>query len=119
LADWPARRRSHLLREDLAALGAPLPSPEAIEPIGGTAEILGALYVLEGSRLGGAMLKRSVPPGLPLAFLSAPQPPGAWRKLLETLDHYLYETANIHAAVGAAQRTFRYFEAGGRRFLES
>ena len=119
VADWQARRRSHLLREDLQALGAPIPAPEPVPALHGTAEILGAVYVLEGSRLGGAMLKRSVSPDMPQSFLSAPQAPGAWRKLLETLDHHLYETASVEAAVGAARRTFQSFEAGGRRFLES
>ena len=119
VADWQARRRSHLLRDDLQALAAHLPAPEPISALQGSAEILGAVYVLEGSRLGGAMLKRSVSPDMPQSFLSAPQPPGAWRKLLETLDHYLYEPAAIQAAVGAARRVFGCFEAGGRRFLES
>jgi heme oxygenase len=119
VADWPARRRAHLLRQDLNGLGAPLPEPEPVPVLAGTAETLGALYVLEGSRLGGAMLKRTVSTEMPQAFLSAPQPPGSWRKLLETLDHYLYETASIEAAVGAARRVFHCFEAGGRRFLES
>jgi heme oxygenase len=60
-----------------------------------------------------------VPGDAPQAFLSAAQPRGGWRKLLETLDHYLYETASIEAAVLAARRTFEVFEAGGRRFLEN
>jgi heme oxygenase len=119
LPDWHARRRSHLLRGDLHALGTPLPSPEPVPALVSAPEILGAAYVLEGSRLGGAMLKRSVQHDLPQAFLSAPQSPGAWRKLLETLDHYLYETAPVAAAVGAARGIFHCFEAGGRRFLES
>jgi heme oxygenase len=117
--DWPARRRGPLLRADLAALAAPLPPPEPVSALAGTAAILGALYVLEGSRLGGAMLKRSVAADAPRAFLDAPQQAGSWRKLLETLDHYLYETASIEAAVGAARRIFCCFEAGGRRFLEN
>jgi heme oxygenase len=119
VADWPARRRSSLLRNDLAALAAPLPALEPAPALRGVPEILGALYVLEGSRLGGAMLRRGVAAGAPQAFLAAPQSRGAWRKLLETLDHYLYETASIDAAVGAARRVFQSFEAGGRRFLES
>jgi heme oxygenase len=117
--DWPARRRGALLRQDLAALAAPLPAPEPAPALTGMPEILGALYVLEGSRLGGAMLKRGVAPGAPVAFLAAPQVSGTWRKLLETLDHHLYETGSIQSAVGAARRTFHCFEAGGRRFLES
>ncbi|HEY7808945.1 MAG TPA: biliverdin-producing heme oxygenase [Allosphingosinicella sp.] len=119
LPDWPERRRSELVLRDLAALGLEAPSPEPVPALSGTPAILGTVYVLEGSRLGGALLRRSVPPEEPQAFLSAPQPRGGWRKLLETLDHYLYETAAIEAALRAARRTFESFEAGGRRFLES
>jgi heme oxygenase len=117
--DWTARRRGDLLRQDIAALAASLPPAEPVPVLLATPQILGALYVLEGSRLGGARLKRGVPAGMPMAFLAAPQQPGAWRKLLETLDHHLYETASIQSAIEAARGVFRCFEAGGRRFLES
>jgi heme oxygenase len=118
IADWPQRRRSHLLRDDLAALDIETPSPQPVPEFAGTPAILGALYVLEGSRLGGAMLVRSVAPASPQSFLTAPQAPGAWRKLLETLDHSLYETATLNNALCAARSVFGCFEAGGRRFLE-
>jgi heme oxygenase len=119
LADWPGRRRSDLLRQDLAALGLAPPPAQMPPRLDTIAAALGAVYVLEGSRLGGALLKRSVAPAFPRAFLDAQQPPGAWRKLLETLDDCLYETAAVEAAVGAARQTFRCFEAGGLRVLES
>lgn len=116
--DWPERRRSCFLRDDLAALGAELPAPEAVPELGGGPEILGALYVLEGSRLGGAALRRGLPAQAPQSFLNHPQSPGAWRKLLETLDHSVYETATLDAALGAARTVFGCFEAAGRRILE-
>ncbi|WP_237216295.1 biliverdin-producing heme oxygenase [Falsiroseomonas oryziterrae] len=67
--DLAARRRSHLLRADLAWLGvtseaepAPLPRYDT------TAAALGALYVAEGSTLGGRHLARALdgllPPGM-------------------------------------------------------
>jgi heme oxygenase len=117
--DWAERRRGHLLARDLDALGAALPAPEPAPALAGAAEILGAAYVLEGSRLGGAMLRRGVAADAPQAFLAAPQAKGSWRKLLELLDDRLYETAAIETAAGAARRTFSCFEAGGLRFLES
>jgi heme oxygenase len=116
--DWPERRRAHLLRADLAGLFAPLPSPEPVPALTGTPEVLGTLYVLEGSRLGGAMLRRSVAPDLPQSFLSASKPRAGWRRLLETLDQSLNNAAAIDAAVAAARRIFHCFEAGGRRVLE-
>jgi len=119
LPDWSARRRSDLVLADLTALEAP--SPEWIDAplLAEDAELLGAAYVLEGSRLGGAVLQRDVPASFPSRFLAAPQSPGAWRKLVEMLDSFLYESAKIDAAVGAAREVFQRFELGGRRYLET
>jgi heme oxygenase len=116
--DWPCRRRSQLLRDDLAALDAALPAQEPAPDLLGAPAILGAVYVVEGSRLGGATLRRDLAPGLPQSFLADKRVPGGWRKLLETLDHSLYETAAIDSALQAARAVFGCFEAGGRRILE-
>jgi heme oxygenase (biliverdin-IX-beta and delta-forming) len=67
--DLAARRRTHLLRADLAWLGA---EPEApwtpLAPFDGAAAALGGLYVAEGSTLGGRHLALALdgilPPGL-------------------------------------------------------
>jgi heme oxygenase len=118
LPDWPDRRRGHLLGEDLRELGAkpePLPSPSLADP----PSILGAIYVLEGSRLGGALLKRSLSETAPKRFLHAPQPAGSWRKLLEKLDLFLYRPDLLDKAVSAARDVFQRFEAGGLRYLET
>lgn len=62
------RRRLHLLRDDLRALGA---APEGLPacpppPLHGPAEAMGSLYVMEGSTLGGrVILKRLDALGLP------------------------------------------------------
>jgi heme oxygenase len=118
LPDWPARRRADLLIADLADLGATAASREPIS-LDGDPALLGAAYVLEGSRLGGAVLKRSIPDGAPRRFLQAPQEPGAWRKLLALLDESLYEPRTIAAACEAANTVFLLFERAGRRHLES
>ena len=117
--DWPLRRRGDALRVDLADLGEALPAPLAAPEFGDPSAMLGAIYVLEGSRLGGALLKRSIPAGLPRRFLDAPQMPGSWRKLLELLDAFLYRSDRIDSAVESARHAFQLFEAGGRRYLES
>lgn len=114
--DWTARRRGLALEADLDALGVPLPDPLPMPALDDVAAQLGALYVLEGSRLGGALLRRSIGPGLPRAFLDGPQPPGAWRKLLEKLDEFLYDPKQLQAATEAAREIFAAFEAGGRRY---
>jgi heme oxygenase len=118
LPDWPGRRRATLLVADLADLGVSPSAGEAprlFEP----AALLGAAYVLEGSRLGGALLKRGLPEAAPRRFLEAPQEPGAWRKLMALLDEFLYEPDIIATARCAAIDIFGLFERAGRRQLES
>lgn len=78
--------RTDRLAADLTALSAAMPAPIDLSPPADIAERWGALYVIEGSRLGGVMLARSVPEGLPTAYLSAAHPSGGWKRLLATLD---------------------------------
>jgi heme oxygenase len=80
----PWRPRAPLIAADLAALGAPMPPPLPFTLDG--AERWGALYVMEGSRLGGQLLARRVACGLPVAYLSAKHAAGAWRTLLAAID---------------------------------
>lgn len=115
LPDWDARRRSALLALDLADLGLSAPEPAAIA-FGSEAAILGGVYVLEGSRLGGALLKRSVPAAFPARFLGASDS-AAWRSLLATLDARLQSPAAVDLAVDAAARVFLLFEASAQRVL--
>lgn len=113
--DWPRRRRSSLLKADLTDLSVPLPELFSTPRFNDSASIMGAIYVLEGSRLGGAVLKRELPPAMPRRFLDAHQEPGSWRKLLEIMDSILYAPEQIDAAAGAAKKVFAIFEAGGLR----
>ena len=117
--DWPARRRGHLLEADLAELGLSVPPPVDSPTLADAEAVLGAVYVLEGSRLGGALLKRAIPAGAPSSFLGADQPPGAWRKLLALLDECLYEPRRLQAASRSAKQIFERFEIAGRRYLET
>lgn len=117
--DWAERTRSHLLRADLEALGGGDPEPLRPPVLASPAATLGAIYVLEGSRLGGSLLKRGLAAGAPRSFLAAPQRPNSWRKLLELLDESLYAPGSIEAAAGAARQVFECFAAGGRRYLET
>lgn len=118
LPDWPGRRRSALLRADLAALGAPVPDAVAVPAFAGEADIWGAVYVLEGSRLGGALLRKALSPGLPSAFLGAPAAPGAWRNLLIRLDESLSGPEGTARATAAAKQVFDLFRQAGERYLE-
>ena len=104
LPDFPLR--TPLLAADLAALGTPLPPPLAFALPHGEAAGWGALYVMEGSRLGGIMLARSVPAGMPAAYLGARHASGAWRNLLAAIDAAATSDAWIDAAITGARATF-------------
>lgn len=119
LPDWAERQRAPLILADLAALGlTPPDSPDSDVALtfDTPAEMLGGIYVLEGSRLGGTLLERSVPEGFPTAFLGAGDS-AMWRRLLAALDAQLDSTAKRQAAVAAAGRVFDNFERAGEAYF--
>lgn len=105
--DWAERRRAAQLRADLADLEASPAEQDFVLP-GGREAMLGALYVLEGSRLGGAVLRQRIPAGLPQRFLSADRP-GAWRALTALLDRELGAPAALAEAIAGARSVFDCF----------
>lgn len=114
--DWPTRRRSAALLADLADLGLEPPPPAPAPPLSSEADSLGALYVLEGSRLGGALLIRTVPAGLPKSFLT-PGNPAAWRAFVTILDERLSSQADIDAAARTATAVFKAFSSAASMIL--
>lgn len=114
LDDWPQRRRADAIAADLAALGAAIPTPLVAPRLDTPAAQWGAAYVVEGSRLGGALLARSVPDGLPKSYLGTPQAPGAWRKFLESLDKHIGLPQDIAQATDTARAVFGLFEQAAR-----
>lgn len=117
--DWPARRRGGLIRADLTDLG--IEAGDGIDPPGfpTEAEVLGGIYVVEGSRLGGALLSSRIAPGTPMRFLTAPARPGAWRNLLALLDRHLDHPAQLDLAVSSARACFRHFERAAISEMET
>jgi len=97
------RARTGALAGDLAALGLALLTPLRFA-VGGAAR-WGALYVIEGSRLGGTLLAREVPAALPRDYLAARHEAGEWRRLL----------AAIEARAGLADDTWRAAAIAGAR----
>ncbi|MET0269235.1 MAG: biliverdin-producing heme oxygenase [Sphingomonas sp.] len=79
--------RFPLVAADLVAIGAPVPAALTLD-MPKPAALWGMRYVVEGSRLGGAMLARQVGPGLPSAYLGAQHGRGEWRAFLETLESH-------------------------------
>ena len=117
IADWPDRRRAAQLRADLAALGVAEPGYERSPVLRGEAALLGAAYVLEGSRLGGTMLRRSVPDDFPATFLGGGRP-GAWREFVEILDQRLANEEDLRTAIQTACAVFALFEASAQRLMQ-
>lgn len=87
--DWPQRRRSDVLRADLRVLGIEQPAPP--EPLRhvGPGWCWGALYVLEGSRLGARLLAQrlqAAQPTAPMDYLSHAAAEGLWPRFLQRLE---------------------------------
>ena len=110
----PESPRLPQLMEDLTALGEALPEPLAAEAEADEAFRWGALYVLEGSRLGGAVLERRVAPGLPRAYLKAVHGQGSWIAFQQALDMAGDGAGQewIDSAIQGAEAAFALFAAG-------
>ncbi|MBY8822390.1 biliverdin-producing heme oxygenase [Sphingomonas colocasiae] len=106
LPGW--RGRTADLAADLAALDIATPESLPFSGLPGAAARWGAIYVIEGSRLGGAMLARGVPVDLPKAYLSAVHGPGGWRRIQAMIDAAADGAGALwHAdAIDAARATF-------------
>ncbi|WP_420136315.1 biliverdin-producing heme oxygenase [Sphingomonas sp.] len=108
--------RTPLLQQDLEALGLPMPDPYEMGAPANDAGAFGALYVIEGSRLGGSILAGAVPAELPRAYLSAVHPAGAWRAFGDALDHAssLGDDDWMDQAIAAADATFDLYADAAR-----
>ncbi|WP_064695469.1 biliverdin-producing heme oxygenase [Rhizobium aegyptiacum] len=117
LPDWPERRRAQLLFADIGELGDRLPEQLPPPALHGDAALWGALYVLEGSKLGGALLARSVPDHLPSRYLTPHGAKGAIRIFMDRLDASGIDDPS--AAVSAARTLFDLFLKAGQLALET
>ncbi|KEC74286.1 heme oxygenase [Rhizobium leguminosarum bv. phaseoli CCGM1] len=117
LPDWPDRRRAPLLFADIRALGDQMPALLPPPALGCEAALWGALYVLEGSKLGGALLAKSVPDHLPRSYLAPQGPKGAIRAFMERLD--ASDVGDPAIAVSAARNVFELFLKAAQLELEA
>ncbi|MGJ4945248.1 biliverdin-producing heme oxygenase [Bradyrhizobium sp. HKCCYLS1011] len=113
-ADWSHRARAGVIAADLAGLGgavAPLPLPQPLNRIG----IFGTLYVLEGSRLGAAYLRRivaaSADPRVRSAtrYLGHGAGQGLWRSYLARLEREAVTAVDLSGMIASAQQAFAMF----------
>jgi heme oxygenase len=107
--EFPWRARRDALTADLAALGRDMPEPLPFDMNDNEAARWGALYVTEGSRLGGVMLARQVGEGLPKTYLESGFGPGEWRDFRQALDAAAGDDAWIDRAVEAAEQVFALY----------
>src|SRR5689334_20031028 len=121
--DWQQRRRAHLARTDLATLGAPeraFPQSSGhLPPVTSCEHVLGLVYVLEGSTLGGAWLLRQLAPlgitaahgGSYLASYGSDRGK-MWQRFLFTLEEAHLRGVRADSIAAAAIATFataRYY----------
>lgn len=114
IADWPSRRRGHLLADDLAVLGQMATATRPFASSDHPAAVIGILYVVEGSRLGGRVLARQLPPDLPATYLTPHANGPSWPGLMQRLDEIVTDAASEEIAVSAALQTFERFAKAGQ-----
>ena len=114
--EWelPRRYRAALLRQDLPATDA-LPLAPNLPPLHTRAQLLGALYVLEGSTLGGQVIARQLAKnGIPTrAYFSghAEQTGPLWKSFVALLAQEATSAATTDAIVASAILTFQRLHA--------
>lgn len=116
IPDWADRRRADMLRADLCALERAMPPLPPFSPLSTTDALWGAAYVLEGSKLGGAVLAKRVPTGFPSTYLSFQGPKGAMKAFMDRLD--ANSTVDHERAIAAARGVFAAFRAAAELELE-
>jgi len=109
IAGWSDGRRADAIQNDLKALGETMPVPSKPPSIDGIGELLGTAYVLEGSRLGGRMLRQQVGESLPTRFLGEEHSVSPWPALIAAMDEHLHSDAQLDEAKHAARRCFALY----------
>lgn len=117
LPDWPTRVRTRALEHDLMALGVDTaPDMTYAEPLA-FAAAFGMMYVLEGSRLGGAILASRLPANSDAIregatqYLRHGEGLQLWSSFVATLNTSQYVCDEMNAVLASALRTFELFEA--------
>ncbi|RTL53789.1 MAG: heme oxygenase [Bradyrhizobiaceae bacterium] len=115
LSDWPLRARSAALQLDLDVMNispVPLPTPD----IGSAAQMLGAVYVLEASRMGArVMLARLAqhPESMSIEatkYLKHGFGKRFWPTFLDVLENHPAAKSDVSGVLLGAQTAFSMFE---------
>jgi heme oxygenase len=111
---FDGRRRLPLLADDLAQLGAALPEPTTFK-LTSVAGALGALYVCEGSTLGGSVVAPHIRDVLgvdaPIGFFtaSATEVPLRWMTCRRVINEMIDTPASLTEATAVALAVFEHF----------
>lgn len=96
------------LTADLAALGVDQPSDA--QPAPGSIDGLGLAYVVRGSRLGSAILRKRVVAGFPTSYFDF-RPALSWQVLRQQIDERgTAAPESEHALIDGARATFAVYE---------
>ena len=114
LADSPHaglyRPRRGLLASDLAGLGVPAPAPLTIALPATDAGLLGVIYAVEGSALGGQVLTRHLGArlGCEFSYFSdlAEGVGGHWQRVLASLRQALVDQEQLDEVIAGATLVF-------------
>jgi heme oxygenase len=108
------RQRAHLILEDLGKTPAELPLCPSLPPLATWPQLLGAMYVLEGSTLGGQVIARQLAKAdIPLRtyFAGAAEHTGPlWKSFCQLLADAATDD-NSAAIVQSASLTFQHLHA--------
>lgn len=117
---WPKRRIAELLRRDYRDVTGrdlhEIGSPPGAVPLLSNAELLGILYVLEGSSLGARLIARAVtsmgfgPTWGARHLARQNESQDAWTSYVAKLEDYPMSDTDEERCVSAASQTFRLFE---------
>jgi heme oxygenase len=121
LADHNKRRKASLLLKDISELGHSAENvtlTSNIPQIHSAAQALGAMYVLEGSTLGGKYISKMIAgrlaldPETALSFFNGykEQTEAMWAQFKDTLNSYPLKEASEAEVIEAANQTFMKFK---------
>lgn len=118
--DWPERSSSSRIIADLGNLGVAVPTAPELELRRTPAAASGVLYVLEGSRLGGALIGRKLTSGdrsndRPMRFLSEPR--GDWQPFVAWLNGRSWSGGEAAIAVESASYIFSLYSSALQQVL--
>lgn len=114
---WSERRRTLAIQEDLKELDSALPvHAEMHFKLKTPGQMLGALYVIEGSRLGAAVLSARAQASHDakvrenVRYLTHGRGSGFWKSAVDLIEQGVVTPASRDEAVEAASQVFRLFE---------